>query len=362
MLKRLHKFFPFLFALTLAVGVVSLSTAHAQERGEIDRNFQVIVDGQNVALDKLTVEINQRPANVSEIAELVGYREQVEAQRIVRVVNGKEILLRGATAVLSANRLQVNGISNMLPKTAGLCCITIDFGNGIVITICWPCCCNDGDPTPTPTPAPVIPLECQPYINSPDYDVVYVNSSGSYVGTSSNEVIIGTDGNDNIDGRNGNDIICGGDGNDKLEGGRGNDKIYGGNGKDSIKGNYDRDELYGGNDDDYIDGGWGADKIEGGRGNDTLKGNNDDDVLKGDDGNDKIYGNKGRDDLYGGNGDDMMYGGRGRDNLHGGNGDDIMHGNQRRDYISGDGGNNDKGYGGWGNDTCSSSTEYTNSC
>jgi Ca2+-binding RTX toxin-like protein len=79
------------------------------------------------------------------------------------------------------------------------------------------------------------------------------------------QLIVGTDGNDNI----------GGDGD--LNGDGGNDTIVGLGG---------RDELYGWLGDDFLQGGPGDDVLWGGEGNDILEGGADDDILYGDRGGD----------------------------------------------------------------------------
>lgn len=48
--------------------------------------------------------------------------------------------------------------------------------------------------------------------------------------------IAGTSGNDRIRGTNGQDVIAGGDGNDRIRGEGGRDVIYGGAGGDKLEG------------------------------------------------------------------------------------------------------------------------------
>jgi hypothetical protein len=78
-------------------------------------------------------------------------------------------------------------------------------------------------------------------------------------GTAGDDVICGGEGNDKIDGKKGNDVILGGGGNDKLEGGKGIDDVLGQAGDDKVIGN---------NDDDRLSGGDGVDKVNGGGGDD----------------------------------------------------------------------------------------------
>ena len=113
-----------------------------------------------------------------------------------------------------------------------------------------------------------------------------------YVGTSSDDLVIGNNLGNFIDGAEGNDAIFGGSGNDTLLGGEGNDAISGGAG------------------DDFIILGEG------------------DDVAYGGDGIDNIFGDNGNDILFGGNGDDAIYGGEGDDVMSGGDGFDFISGTE----------------------------------
>lgn len=60
-------------------------------------------------------------------------------------------------------------------------------------------------------------------------------------GTDGNDVIVGRDGDDRIDGGGGGDVICGGDGDDTLAGGSGADILIPGGGDDTVIGD-ERDE------------------------------------------------------------------------------------------------------------------------
>lgn len=75
------------------------------------------------------------------------------------------------------------------------------------------------------------------------------------------KIIYGTSGNDNLTGTPGNDIILGFEGNDNIEGNSGNDCLLGGPGDDKINGN---------NGEDYIDGGPGDNRLNGNNGTDTC--------------------------------------------------------------------------------------------
>ncbi|MCR9148424.1 MAG: calcium-binding protein [Rhodobacteraceae bacterium] len=87
--------------------------------------------------------------------------------------------------------------------------------------------------------------------------------------------------------------------------------------------------------DDLIIGTDGPDNIFSGIGNDTLKGRAGDDTLEGQDDDDLVDGGGGNDDLRGGAGDDLLLGNVGEDTLTGGEGADTLDGGQDSDtyYI-----------------------------
>lgn len=113
-------------------------------------------------------------------------------------------------------------------------------------------------------------------------------------GTHRHELIYGRGGNDEIDGTSGNDCIIGGEGNDELDGGAGQDVVIGENGNDAIDGGAGKDLLYGNDGADNIMGGGDDDKIFGGNGNDLLDGGGAQDEIFGGSGNDIIEGGGGR--------------------------------------------------------------------
>jgi Ca2+-binding RTX toxin-like protein len=168
-------------------------------------------------------------------------------------------------------------------------------------------------------------------------------------GGESNEVLVGTAGDDLIYAGGGDDTVYGEDGNDTIFGGYGIDRLYGGNGSDTLYGgdNPDlmdggsgddfiygessgsdingADQLIGGSGNDFVSGGVGIDKLSGGTGDDHVVGDGDTDPFThGSDGNDLLEGNSGGDILYGDNGDDIVVGGADQDQMFGGNGDDII--------------------------------------
>jgi hypothetical protein len=93
------------------------------------------------------------------------------------------------------------------------------------------------------------------------------------------DVLIGTDGTQELDG---------GPGADRLDGGDGADTLLGGDGADTLLGGAGADALHGGDGADALTGDGGADVLDGGDGADTLTGGADADVLRGADGDDEL--------------------------------------------------------------------------
>lgn len=109
--------------------------------------------------------------------------------------------------------------------------------------------------------------------------IMGTTGNDNLVGTNGNDVIAGLGGNDNISAGGGNDTVCGGEGNDNISGGNGNDTLLGeggrdnlsgGNGMDTLLGDGGRDNLSGGNGSDSLDGGADTDTCSGGAGTDTA--------------------------------------------------------------------------------------------
>jgi len=143
------------------------------------------------------------------------------------------------------------------------------------------------------------------------------------VGTTGDDVLDGTNGNDVIAGLGGNDLINGGNGNDVICGYGGNDTLNGGNGIDTLLGSYGNDVLNGGNGNDTLSGGDGLDTLKGENDDDTLAGGAGNDALDGNNGNDSLYGDADGDALVGNNGNDTLTGGPGADSFSGGLGNDT---------------------------------------
>ena len=116
----------------------------------------------------------------------------------------------------------------------------------------------------------------------------------------------GTTSNDNLFGSNGEDFIAGNSGDDKLIGGYRDDSLNGDSGDDLLNGGYHDDSLNGDSGDDLLNGGYHDDSLNGDSGDDLLLGGNHDDVLDGGSGNDTLNGGIGEDTLTGGDGSDRF--------------------------------------------------------
>ncbi|MBT6362284.1 MAG: DUF4114 domain-containing protein, partial [Rhodospirillaceae bacterium] len=119
----------------------------------------------------------------------------------------------------------------------------------------------------------------------------------------------GTGGGDGSDGSN----VDGAD----IDGTSGEDMLFGTQGDDTISGEGDEDVLYGGDGDDILEGDGHDDRLFGGDGDDTLDGGSSDDFLVGGAGNDVAIGGSGE-DVY------VFRPGDGQDVFEGGSGDDTI--------------------------------------
>jgi cysteine-rich repeat protein len=124
-------------------------------------------------------------------------------------------------------------------------------------------------------------------VGGPNNGDVY---AGVLNGDGSDDVIVGTTGDDTINAGGGNDLVCGDAGNDTiygegqdddLWGDDGNDVLDGGGGADILRGRAGNDELRGGGGADTLNGGAGYDTLRGEGGNDDLDGQADDDNCDG---------------------------------------------------------------------------------
>ncbi len=89
-------------------------------------------------------------------------------------------------------------------------------------------------------------------------------------GDDGHNILLGTDGDDDLDGYAGDDILAGGQGDDDLDGGDGSDELYGGSGDDTLVGGAGEDMLHGGSGNDELTGGADADTFKASVGNDTI--------------------------------------------------------------------------------------------
>jgi Ca2+-binding RTX toxin-like protein len=91
-----------------------------------------------------------------------------------------------------------------------------------------------------------------PTCNGQPADVVMGSTAqrgaATYFGDDSDEVIIGTEGDDEIHVRQGHDTVCGLSGDDLIVGGASGDDLFGENNNDTLRGRNGRDDLFGGTD------------------------------------------------------------------------------------------------------------------
>lgn len=175
--------------------------------------------------------------------------------------------------------------------------------------------------------------------------------------TDGDDLILGSEGADELEGGSGQDCLIGFGGDDVIEGNQGLDHIDGGPGHDDLYGEGKGLVLDG--EPDMIFGGPGYDDIDGAPGNDELYGGDDGDVMLGGNGEDVMVGGGGGDEMHGGNEEDVMFGGAGDDMCIGDGSGDILIGGEGRDRLDGEAGDDyviggpgaDFNKGGTGNDT-----------
>lgn len=162
-------------------------------------------------------------------------------------------------------------------------------------------------------------------------------------GSNSNDDIYGFGGDDTINGLNGDDSLDGGIGNDTINGGNGNDLVTSGDGNDIVKAGSGSDVIVGGT-------GAGNDKYDGGSGIDLVKYLSAISGISVDlsktknnaystDGNDAagigIDSLKNIEDVVASNYDDIIIGSGSANSLNGENGNDIIRGGKGNDLLIG---------------------------
>jgi Ca2+-binding RTX toxin-like protein len=163
-------------------------------------------------------------------------------------------------------------------------------------------------------------------------------------------LLVGNDGDDQINGGNGDDILNGKAGDDILDGGAGNDILKGLVGADTMIGGNGDDRIFVNNLTDTVveDPGGGTDTVVVSVSGYTLDANVEvgaiasagNVTLTGNAGDNTLVGNIGNDTLNGGDGDDWLNGGAGDDVLNGGAGDDTLKSSAGTEILTG-GGDND---------------------
>jgi|GEM_PF-2484317 len=158
----------------------------------------------------------------------------------------------------------------------------------------------------------------------------------------SDNLLQGTELNDQIRGLGGNDTLDGADGDDWLEGGIGNDSLTGSNGNDTLLGGTGGDVLNGGDGNDYLEGGLfdvtdrnaAPDTLSAGEGNDTLISGAGNDNLTAGNGNNSVISGAGNDTIRAGEGNDTIDSGAGDDTINTGYGNNVVDSGAGNDQIT----------------------------
>jgi Ca2+-binding RTX toxin-like protein len=190
-------------------------------------------------------------------------------------------------------------------------------------------------------------VEITPLVIRDNPDTVGPDSNFLHYTGEDHVVLGGTSGNDIIISSIGDDTLWGDEGNDRLDGGYGDDNIRGGAGDDIITDSGGVDNIQGGDGNDVIQGGGGGDLILGGFGKDFISTGEDNSEAFGGAGDDFILGNKSNEQDIGNEGDDWIEKGT-SDGAPGDNfdplgndpipGNDIFIGDGENDKFIGEGG------------------------
>jgi hypothetical protein len=119
--------------------------------------------------------------------------------------------------------------------------------------------------TPAPTVAPA-PPPAPPGARTCDQP----GTTAFTIGTSGDDVLVGTGGRDLLDGRAGDDCLFGLANSDRMSGGSGDDLLVGAGGDDRMDGGAGDDKLTAGNGNDTLTPGAGKDIVNGNGGDDTI--------------------------------------------------------------------------------------------
>jgi RTX calcium-binding nonapeptide repeat (4 copies)/LVIVD repeat len=150
-----------------------------------------------------------------------------------------------------------------------------------------------------------------------------------FVGSSRNDIIIGSRFGDRIGGGRGRDTVRALGGADCVSGGPAGDRLSGHGGRDRLAGNRGADRLFGGG---------GRDRLIGAHGNDGLQGRGGADRLSGGRGPDRVNGGGGNDRISVGGATNRASGGAGNDRISARNGKrDKINCGGGRDVVRADG-------------------------
>jgi len=196
------------------------------------------------------------------------------------------------------------------------------------------------------TPANAI-LNCDGFV------ATIVGTSGDDLinGTPGDDVILGLSGNDIINGNGGDDIVCSGSGSDVVTTGSGDDYLHGeggadifdaGNGDNKIDADFGSlgDVVLTGSGDDYILLGSGDNDVQASDGDNFIITSSGDDTIQAGNGDDTIFAGNGVNNIQAGDGNNKITTGVNVDTIQAGNGDDCVDSGSGADSIDAGSGTN----------------------